>query len=149
MTNLRRSLFQKVIVLFLLVACVLTTGCGISLLTPYTLPFATEDVACVTVTYGAWRDVVVIEASSDIEFLIDKMNQIELCPVYTITKKQSTADGIASSIFLFEMKDGTQYSFDATQINAEQTIFIDNAGNKYEVRNFHPNELYAQLYSKY
>lgn len=92
---------------------------------------------------------MVIDDSSDIEFLIDKMNHIELCPVYTITKKQSTADGIASSIFLFEMKDGTQYSFDATQINAEQTIFIDNAGNKYEVRNFHPNELYAQLYSKY
>ena len=149
MTKLCRSLFRKVTALFLLVVCVLTTGCGISLLTPYTLPFTTKDVACVTVTYGEWQDVVVIEDSSDIEFLIDKMNQIELCPVYTITKKQRTADGIASSIFLFEMKDGTQYSFDATQINAEQTIFIDNAGNKYEVRNFHPNELYAQLYSKY
>lgn len=73
---------------------------------------------------------------SSYTLLIDKMNQIEISPVNTVSRAAETAPGNGHERFLFEMEEGKAYIFSASQINDKQTIFFDEEGRKHEVRNF-------------
>ena len=124
----RNPLCMKILILFFLNICLLNTGCGFILRSSYTVPFAAEDVACITVTYGTWSETALIDDQEGIIFLIDKMNQIEICPVNTVRRAAETAPGNGHDRFLFEMKDGKVKNDGVVMYNELTTVLID----KYE-----------------
>lgn len=125
---------------FLVTAFLFLSGC--TAYQNYEVPFAPEDVKSITVS-DQWA-YKVIEDTDGIHKLISLFNKIEIVSDYDPEREPVPMANYACS-FLVQLNDGTQLEYGTAELSFARSVFTDETGAKYKVRNFLPAKIWNQL----
>ena len=86
----------------------------------------------------------VIEDTDGIHKLISLFNKIEIVSDYNPEREPVPMANYACS-FLVQLNDGTQLEYGTAELSFARSVFTDETGAEYKVRNFLPAKIWNQL----